>query len=127
MRAHQYQVYAVPTPLQYAIADYTLKKDKYLELSAFFQERRDYFVQCLDGSKFKSISCPGTYFQLLDYSAITKENDVDFAKWLTKTKGVASIPISVFYEDKKQDNLLRFCFAKDLEELEKGAERLLKV
>ena len=127
MRAHQYQVYAVPTPLQYAIADYTLKKDKYLELSAFFQERRDYFVQCLDGSKFKSISCPGTYFRLLDYSAITKENDVDFAKWLTKTKGVASIPISVFYEDKKQDNLLRFCFAKDLEELEKGAERLLKV
>lgn len=124
MRAHQYQVYATPTPLQYAIADYTLKKDKYLELSGFFQEKRDYFLKCLEGSKFKPVDCSGTYFQLLDYSGITNENDVDFAKRLTKKNGVASIPISVFYENKRQDNMLRFCFAKDLEELERGAEKL---
>ncbi len=127
MRAHQYQVYAVPTPLQYAIADYTLKKDKYLELSEFFQEKRDFFLKCLEGSKFKPVECSGTYFQLLDYSTITDENDVDFAQRLTKENGVASIPISVFYENKRQDNMLRFCFAKDLEELERGAEKLQKI
>lgn len=124
MRAHQYQVYAVPTPLQHAIADYTLIKDKYLELSQFFQEKRDFFLKCLEGSKFKPAECSGTYFQLLDYSAITIENDVEFAQRLTRENGVASIPISVFYQNKRQDNMLRFCFAKDLEELEKGAEKL---
>lgn len=127
MRAHQYQVYAVPTPLQYALADYTLKKDKYLELSQFFQEKRDFFLKCLSGSKFKPVECSGTYFQLLDYSQITTEKDVDFAQRLTKEKGVASIPISVFYENKRQDNMLRFCFAKDLEELERGAEKLQNI
>ena len=124
MRAHQYQIYAIPTPLQYALADYTLNKDKYLELSSFFQEKRDFFLKCLQGSKFKPVECSGTYFQLLDYTAISGENDVDFAKKLTIENGVASIPISVFYENKRQDNMLRFCFAKELEELEKGAERL---
>ena len=124
MRAHQYQIYAIPTPLQYALADYTLNKDKYLELSSFFQEKRDFFLKCLQGSKFKPVECSGTYFQLLDYTAISGENDVGFAKKLTIENGVASIPISVFYENKRQDNMLRFCFAKELEELEKGAERL---
>lgn len=127
MRAHQYQVYAVPTPLQYAIADYTLKKDKYLELSQFFQEKRDFFLKCLEGSKFRAVECSGTYFQLLDYSAISTERDVEFAQRLTRENGVASIPISVFYENKRQDNMLRFCFAKDLEELEKGVERLHRI
>ncbi len=127
MRAHQYQVYSVPTPLQYALADYTLKKDKYLELSQFFQEKRDFFLKCLSGSKFKPVECSGTYFQLLDYSQITTENDVDFAQRLTKENGVASIPISVFYENKRQDNMLRFCFAKDVEELERGAEKLQNI
>ena len=127
MRAHQYQIYAIPTPLQYAIADYTLKKDKYLGLSEFFQEKRDYFLKCLKGSNFKPIECSGTYFQLLNYSEITDEKDVDFARRLAIENGVASIPISVFYENKRQDKMLRFCFAKDFEELERGAERLLKI
>ena len=78
-------------------------------------------MKCLEGSKFKPVECSGTYFQLLDYTAITDENDVDFAKKLTIENGVGSIPISVFYEKKRQDNMLRFCFAKELEELEKGA------
>jgi methionine aminotransferase len=126
-RAHQYQVYAIPTPLQYALADYTLKKDKYLELSHFFQEKRDYFLKCLEGSEFVPSECSGTYFQLLDYSRITDQKDIDFANRLVTENGVASIPISVFYKNKRQDKKLRFCFAKDFEELEKGAERLLKI
>jgi methionine aminotransferase len=126
-RAHQYQVYAIPTPLQYALADYTLKKDKYLELSNFFQEKRDYFLKCLKGSEFVPSECSGTYFQLLDYSRITDQKDIDFATRLVTENGIASIPISVFYKNKRQDKKLRFCFAKDFEELEKGAERLLKI
>ena len=124
VRAHQYQVYSIPTPLQYALSEYMLKKEKYLELSQFFQEKRDFFLKCVEGSKFVPAPCSGSYFQLLDYSAITKENDVDFAKRLTIEKKVASIPISLFYESKRQDNMLRFCFAKDLEDLERGAEKL---
>ena len=124
VRAHQYQVYSIPTPLQYAISEYMLKKETYLELSQFFQKKRDFFLKCIEGSKFVPAPCSGSYFQLLDYSAITKENDVDFAKRLTIENKVASIPISLFYEEKRQDNMLRFCFAKNLEDLERGAEKL---
>ncbi len=124
VRAHQYQVYSIPTPLQYALSEYMLKKEKYSELSQFFQEKRDFFLKCVEGSKFVPAPCSGSYFQLLDYSAITKENDVDFAKRLTIENKVASIPISLFYENKRQDNMLRFCFAKDSEDLERGAEKL---
>ena len=124
VRAHQYQVYSIPTPLQYALSEYMLKKETYLELSQFFQEKRDFFLKCIEGSKFVPAPCSGSYFQLLDYSAITKENDVDFAKRLTIENKVASIPISLFYEKKRQDNMLRFCFAKNLEDLERGAEKL---
>ena len=124
VKAHQYQVYSVPTPLQYAISEYILKKEKYLELSQFFQEKRDFFLKCLQGSKFVPAPCSGSYFQLLNYSAITQENDVEFAKRLTIENKVASIPISLFYENRRQDHLLRFCFAKEREDLERGAERL---
>ncbi|MBI35282.1 MAG: methionine aminotransferase [Flavobacteriales bacterium] len=126
VRAHQYQVYSVSTPLQYAVSEYLLLKEKYLELSQFFQEKRDFFLKCLKGSKFVPLECSGSYFQLLNYSSISNENDVDFAIRLTKENKVASIPISVFYEDKRQSHLLRFCFAKDLEDLERGAEKLHK-
>ena len=127
VNAHQYQIYAVPTPFQYAIEEYMFKSSKYLELSGFFQEKRDFFLKCLEESKFVPQECSGTYFQLLNYSAITDENDVDFARRLTIKNKVASIPISVFYENKRQDKLLRFCFAKDNDELERGAERLCKL
>ena len=124
VRAHQYQVYSVPTPLQYALSEYISKKEKYLELSQFFQEKRDFFLKCLKGSKFVPAPCSGSYFQLLNYSAITQENDVEFAKRLTIENKVASIPISLFYENRRQDHLLRFCFANEREDLEAGAERL---
>ena len=127
VRAHQYQVYSVPTPLQYALSDYILKKEKYLELSQFFQEKRDFFLKCIEGSKFIPAPCSGSYFQLLNYSTITKENDIEFAKRLTIENKVASIPISLFYENKRQDHMLRFCFAKEREDLERGAERLHNV
>lgn len=124
---HQFQVYAVPTPFQYAIADFSDNKDAYLELNAFFQEKRDFFLNCVKGSKFQPKNCQGTYFQLLDYSSITDEKDTDFANRLTIEQGVASIPISVFFHNNRQDQVLRFCFAKNNDELEKGAECLHKL
>lgn len=124
IRSHQYQVYSVPTPLQHAVAEYILKKEKYLELPQFFQDKRDFFLKCIEGSKFTPAPCSGSYFQLLNYSAITQENDVEFAKRLTIENKVASIPISLFYENKRQDHMLRFCFAKNLDDLERGAEKL---
>lgn len=124
---HQFQVYAVSTPFQCAISDFSDNQDAYLELNDFFQTKRDFFLNCIAGSKFEPKKCEGTYFQLLDYSKITQENDREFANRLTIDYGIASIPISVFFHNKRQDQVLRFCFAKNNDELEKGAECLHKL
>ena len=112
---------------QYAIADYTLKKINIWNCLRFSKKGETILFNAWMEVNLSPYRVREPIFNCWIIQPSPKENDVDFAKWLTKTKGVASIPISVFYEDKKQDNLLRFCFAKDLEELEKGAERLLKV
>ncbi len=127
VNCHQFQVYAVTTPFQHAISDFSDHKDAYLELNYFFQEKRDFFLNCVKGSKFEPKNCQGTYFQLLDYSKITMEDDRSFADRLTIDYGIASIPISGFFHDKRQDQVLRFCFAKNNDELEKGAEYLHKL
>ncbi|MFN8145724.1 MAG: methionine aminotransferase [Bacteroidia bacterium] len=125
-RVHQFVVFSSNTPMQYALADFMENKN-YLELPAFYQEKRDYFLKLLNGSKFKFRPATGSYFQLLDYSAISKEKDTDFAVRLTKQFKVASIPISSFYHEPIDNKLLRFCFAKTNETLEIAAERLQKV
>lgn len=127
VKCHQFQIYSVNTPIQHALVDYAVDKEAYLGLNQFFQKKRDYFLSAVEGSLFKPLSCEGTYFVLLDYQQITRENDVEFAYRLTKDYGVASIPISGFYQSKRQDQVLRFCFAKTDEELEKGAAALHKV
>jgi methionine aminotransferase len=127
VKCHQFQVYAVNTPIQHALSDYSVNKNAYLGLNKFFEEKRDYFLKCVEGSKFKAIKPAGTYFALLDYSEITEENDKIFAQRLTIEYGVAAIPISGFYHNNRQDKVLRFCFAKRNDELEKGAEALHKV
>jgi methionine transaminase len=96
----------------------------YLELPAFYQAKRDAFWGGLQGSRLKPLPCRGTYFQLLDYSDITAERDVDFARRLTVEHGVASIPVSVFHADSRDDKVLRFCFAKGEETLRKATEIL---
>jgi len=128
-KAHQFIVFSVNTPLQYALADYLKSPDKYLNLSAFYQQKRDYFLQLLQGSRFSYTPAAGSYFQLLHYDAISDERDTDFAVRLTKEVGVAAIPVSVFYNQPEQVNqkVLRFCFAKKDSTLEQAAEKLLKV
>ena len=126
-KVHQFNVFSSNTPMQYALAEYIGKYNDYSTLPSFYQQKRDYFINLVKESKFRFKPASGSYFQLLDYSSVTDEKDMDFAIRMTKEFGVASIPTSVFYSDKLDQKLLRFCFAKTDETLEKAAERLLKV
>ena len=126
-KAHQYQVFCVNTPIQHACAEYISNPQTYLELNDFYQKKRDYFANGIKNSRFNIIHCNGTYFQLLDYSKISKEKDIDFAKKLTIENKIASIPISVFYNSKTDQKILRFCFAKKEETLDKAIEILNKI
>jgi methionine aminotransferase len=126
-KVHQYLVFSVNTPLQYAYADFLKERERYLHLPAFYQAKRDFFLNLFKGSRFSFEPSAGTYFQLMNYSAISQEKDTDFARRLTIEHGVASIPVSVFYHKIKDNKTLRFCFAKDNHELEQAAEKLLKL
>ena len=126
-KVHQFVVYCVNTPLQYAIAEYLEDENTYLELSSMYQEKRDYFNNSLKGSKFGIIPTSGTYFQLLDYSKLSDEKDTVYAELLTKEYKVASIPVSAFYHDKVKSKVLRFCFAKGNDTIDKAVERLIKL
>ncbi len=126
-KIHQFIVFAVNTPVQMAVADYLDKEEKYLELSGFYQAKRDYFLNHIKNSRFKYVPAKGTYFQLLDYSAVAKEKDVLFAERMVKEFHLASIPISVFYNNAPKQYFLRFCFAKSEETLHAAAEILNKM
>jgi methionine aminotransferase len=124
-RVHQYVTFASTTPLQQALAEYLVAHpEHHRELPAFYQERRDYFAALLKPTKFRALPAPGTYFQLADYSAISQLPDVEFARWLTIEHGVATIPVSVFYERPPDVKLVRFCFAKENATLDAAAVRL---
>lgn len=126
-KLHQFTVFSVNHPTQKGIADYMKDPNSYLQLSGFFQRKRDLFLEHIRESRFKFIPSKGTYFQLLDYSEITDENDFEFAKRLIVDHGVASIPTSVFNENKLDQKVLRFCFAKTDDTLIKAAEILKKL
>lgn len=123
-KTHQYNVFCTNHPIQRALAEYLKEPGHYLGLNSFYQEKRDFFLSALKGSRFKIIPSKGTYFQLLDYSDISNDNDLDFAKKLTIGHKVASIPISVFNVDQRDEKQLRFCFAKTTDTLEKAASIL---
>lgn len=124
---HQFNVFSVHHPTQKALADYLKDSSYYLELPDFYQEKRDNFLSLIKDSRFKFTPSKGTYFQVLDYSEITNKNDVEFAKQLTIENGIASIPLSVFYDNKLDHKVLRFCFAKTNETLKQAADILNKI
>ena len=126
-KVHQFLVFSVNHPIQHALADYLQNVDTYMHLGAAYQHKRDYFLQQLKGSKFKIAPSAGTYFQLLDYSSISDEKDVDFAVRITKEYGVSAIPVSVFYHNPIDNKVLRFCFAKQEDTLAKAGEILKTV
>ncbi|SOC79119.1 methionine aminotransferase [Salinimicrobium sediminis] len=120
-------VFCVHHPTQRAFAEYLRTPKHYLELGKFYQKKRDKFLDLIKNTAFKFKPAKGTYFQLLDYSEITNEPDVEFSRRLIKEYGIASIPVSAFNKDNLDHRQLRFCFAKTDDTLEKAAEILKKV
>ncbi|MDH4555187.1 pyridoxal phosphate-dependent aminotransferase [Pseudomonas sp. BN417] len=129
-KVHQYVNFCGVTPLQWALADFMAAHPEHLaELPGFYQAKRDLFCNLLAGSRFSFTRAPGTYFQLVDYSAIRDDlDDVAMSEWLTREHGVAAIPVSVFYQQAPKDlRLVRFCFAKREETLRQAAEKLCAI
>lgn len=126
-KSHQFVVFTCNTPVQLAIADFLKDENNYKNLPAFYQQKRDYFAELMSTSRFRLLPCHGTYFQLVDYSDISKEKELDFAIRLTKEHGIATIPVSPFYHTKEDNKVLRLCFAKEASTLEKAAEILCKI
>lgn len=126
-KVHQYNTFTVHTPTQYAIADHLANPDNYESIAAMYQQKRDYFLEQMKSSRFTPVTAAGTYFQLMNYSQISDMPDTEMAEWLTKEHGVASIPVSIFYQDKQDNKVLRFCFAKGEETLKAAAEILCKI
>lgn len=126
-KVHQFNVFSVNHPIQKALSVYMKTPENYLSLGSFYQQKRDLFLNAVKSSRFIAKPSKGTYFQLLSYQNLSDEKDTDLAIRLTKEFKVASIPVSVFYQKRKDDHVLRFCFAKSEETLEKGAEILCKI
>ncbi|WP_340153836.1 methionine aminotransferase [uncultured Marivirga sp.] len=126
-KVHQYNVFSVHTPSQYAMAEFLQDEQNYLGVSSMYEKKREFFQKAMQDSKFKVIPSYGTYFQVLDFSEVSDMGDMEFAQYLIKEKGVASIPVSAFYSDKQDHHLLRFCFAKGEETLQKASEILCKI
>lgn len=126
-KAHQFMVFSVNTPVQHAFAEYMKTPEHYLSLGDFYQRKRDFFLDQIKGSSFEPLPCGGSYFQLLSYRGISTKSDLEMAEELTKKFKVASIPVSVFYQDKSDNHVLRFCFAKKEETLEKACQILRTV
>ena len=116
-RIHQYLIFSCNTPAQYAFARYLENPDHYRNLGSFYQQKRDFFRNQLEGSPFTPLPCSGSYFQLVSYKGFSEEHDRDLAIRLTRQYGLATIPVSVFYQDQSDHHLLRLCFAKREETL----------
>jgi methionine aminotransferase len=125
-KVHQFVTFSTPTPFQYALADFIQDPDTYLSLPKFYQKKRDLFCEGLETTDFTFTPAQGSFFQLVSYKHLSDESDLVLAKRLTTDYGVACIPISVFFQDKTDQKILRFCFAKNDSDLFEALNRLLK-
>ena len=126
-KAHQFITFSVNTPVQMALAQYMTNPNNYLSLGSFYQHKRDFFLDQIKGSSFEPLLCHGSYFQVLSYKNVSDKADREMAQWMTKEHKLASIPVSVFYKDKTDHQLLRFCFAKKEETIEAACKILRKI
>ncbi|MCC9597749.1 MULTISPECIES: pyridoxal phosphate-dependent aminotransferase [unclassified Rubrivivax] len=126
-KVHQFNVFTVNTPMQHALARYLADPAPYLGLAAFYQRKRDLFRAGLAASRLKLLPCEGSYFQSVDYSAVSDLPEADFCRWLTREVGVAAIPISAFYDGGFEQRIARLCFAKRDDTLERALERLARL
>jgi methionine aminotransferase len=123
-KVHQFNVFTVNTPMQHALAAYLSDPAPYLGLSAFYQAKRDLFRAGLAATPLRLLPCEGTYFQCVDYSAVSALGEEAFCRWLTTEVGVAAIPLSAFYGDAREQRIVRLCFAKKDETLQRALVRL---
>ncbi len=126
-KVHQFEVFACNHPMQAALAEYLSNEERYLSLPKFYQDKRDFFQSRMAKSRFEAVPSMGPYFQLYRYTKISRKHDTEFAKWLTTEHGVSAIPISVFYSNNVQEYVVRFCFAKKEETLERATEVLCQI
>lgn len=126
-KVHQYNVFTVNTPMQHGLAGYMAAPAPYVELPAFYQEKRDLFREGLARTRFQLLPADGTYFQCVKYDAISPMDESSFAQWLTKEIKVAAIPVSAFYSQPRESGVVRFCFAKKDETLRLALERLARL
>lgn len=126
-KVFQYTQFSVSTPMQFALAEFLKEKEHYLELSSFYQAKRDLFEDYLAHSKFKPLASSGTYFQCADYSDVSDKADLNFVEEMASTHGVAAIPVSAFYKNGDDQRIIRFCFAKSEETIHKAGELLCTI
>jgi methionine transaminase len=126
-KVHQFNVFTVNTPMQYGLASFMADASRHLGLPAFYQRKRDLFRAGLAQTRFKLLPSTGSYFQCVDYSAISGQSEEAFCRWLTTEIGVAAIPVSAFYQGGFEQRLARFCFAKKDETLNSALERLARL
>lgn len=126
-KVHQFNCFSCYTPAQVALAEYLKNKEAYRSISGFYQKKRDYFAELMKQTRFKPLPSYGSYFQLYYFDHLSDLSDKDFSIWLTKEHGVACIPVSAFYQEGIDNGVVRFCFAKKEETLEKAVERLVKL
>ncbi len=126
-KVHQFNVFTVNTPVQHALARYMERAEPYLELAAFYQHKRDLFREGLSRTRLRLLPSEGTYFQSVDYSAVSPLPEADFCQWLTREIGVAAIPLSAFYEGGFEQGIARLCFAKKDETLRAALQRLASI
>jgi len=126
-KVHQFNVFTVNTPVQHGLAAYMADPAPYLGLAAFYQHKRDLFRAGLAGTRFRLFPSDGTYFQMVDYRAISNLPEAEFAQWLTTEIGVAAIPLSAFYEEPVEHGIVRFCFAKQDDTLKLALQRLSRL
>ncbi|MBK9099177.1 MAG: aminotransferase class I/II-fold pyridoxal phosphate-dependent enzyme [bacterium] len=126
-KMHQFVVFSVNTPIQYAYAEFMKQEERYLSLGKFYEHKRNVCIDAIKSSKFRIKNCYGTYFQILDYSTISNKPDKEFSEYLTKEIGVAVIPLSPFYEDRVSRSQNRVCFAKSDNVLKDAGNKLTKL
>ena len=126
-KVHQFNCFSCNTPAQVGLAEYLKQRDSYLSLPTFFQQKRDYFIELMKQTRFTLFHSAGSYFICASYERITDEPDKEFCIRMTKEVGVATIPVSAFYQSGKDDKVIRFCFGKNEETLTRSVERLLKL
>jgi methionine aminotransferase len=126
-KVHQFNVFTVNTPVQHGLARYMDDPRPYLDLPAFYQRKRDLFRAGLARTRLRLLPSEGTYFQSVDYSAVSSLKEADFCQWLTREVGVAAIPLSAFYDGGFEQGIARLCFAKKDETLTTALERLARL